>query len=44
MGNRAGLPNDPAKRREAKINQYKKEKELREKINVSLSFRLHQTC
>lgn len=35
--NGAGLSNDPAKRREAKINQYKREKELREKINVSLS-------
>lgn len=38
------LPNDPAKKREAKINQYKREKELREKINVGLSSRPHQAC
>ncbi|XAO23936.1 hypothetical protein I312_102721 [Cryptococcus bacillisporus CA1280] len=37
--NGAGLSNDPAKRREAKINQYKREKELREKINVIISRR-----
>lgn len=30
------VPRDPAKRREGKIRQYKREKELREKIAVSL--------
>ncbi|AFR92469.1 hypothetical protein C343_00339 [Cryptococcus neoformans C23] len=38
-GNRTDLPNDPAKKREAKINQYKREKELREKINAVISRR-----
>jgi hypothetical protein len=31
----AGLPRDPAQRREAKIRQYRREKELREQISVS---------
>jgi hypothetical protein len=34
MANDGGLPRDPAKRREAKIAQYKREKELRQKIAV----------
>jgi immunoglobulin-binding protein 1 len=34
MAGEAGLPRDPAKRREAKIRQYKREKELREQISV----------
>jgi hypothetical protein len=32
-----GLPRDPAKKREWKIRQYKREKELREQILVSSS-------
>ena len=35
MAGEAGLPRDPAMRREAKIKQYKREKELREQISVS---------
>ena len=34
MGGDAGLPKDPAKRREAKIAQYRREKSLREQIAV----------
>ncbi|ORX34353.1 TAP42-like protein [Kockovaella imperatae] len=34
MGVEAGLPRDPAKRREAKIAQYKREKQLREQIST----------
>ncbi|KAK1926393.1 TAP42-like protein [Papiliotrema laurentii] len=34
MAGEAGLPRDPAKRREAKIRQYKREKELREQISA----------
>ena len=29
-----GLPADPAKRREAKVRSYKREKELREQLSV----------
>lgn len=36
MANDGGLPRDPAKRREAKITQYKREKELRQQIAVGL--------
>lgn len=36
MASEGGLPRDPAKRREAKIAQYKREKELRQAISVSL--------
>jgi hypothetical protein len=35
MAGEGGLPRDPAKRREAKIAQYKREKELRQLIAVS---------
>lgn len=31
-----GLPKDPAKRREMKIRQYRREKELKQQISVSL--------
>lgn len=34
MATDGGLPRDPAKRREAKIAQYKREKELRQQIAV----------
>jgi hypothetical protein len=37
MAGESGLPRDPAKRREAKIKQYRREKELREQISVSSS-------
>ncbi len=35
--NGSSAPKDPARRREAKIRQYKREKELREQISVSIS-------
>jgi len=35
MANDGSLPRDPGQRREAKIQQYKREKELRQQISVS---------
>lgn len=40
MAGESGLPRDPAKRREAKIKQYRREKELREQISVSSSHKV----
>lgn len=39
-----GLPKDPAKRREMKIRQYRREKELQQQISVSFVVGMGELC